>query len=102
MTHTGSRGRWDGSRPLTIGEVLRLPATVDLTTAGRALGFGRTKAYAMLREDRFPCRLVRIGETYRVPTADILALLGIDVASVAAEQRRSKEPTRPAAGDRDA
>lgn len=70
------------SGPLTIREVLELPAMVDVATAGRALGFGRTKAYALARAGGFPCRIVRTGETYRVPTPEILAVLGIDLASV--------------------
>jgi hypothetical protein len=63
--------------PLTIAEVRNLPATVDLTTAARALGFGRTKAYELVRCNEFPCTVHRIGDTYRVPTAELLALLGV-------------------------
>ncbi|WP_329521829.1 hypothetical protein [Spirillospora sp. NBC_01491] len=51
---------------------------VDVVTAGRALGVGRTKSYALARAGDFPCRVLRIGDSYLVPTAGLLALLGLD------------------------
>jgi len=63
-------------RPVTITH-LRSTATVDLMTAARALGLGRTKAYELARRDQFPCRVIRIGDTYRIPTAGLLELLGV-------------------------
>jgi hypothetical protein len=69
--------------PVTIAQ-LRATATVDLMTAAAALGLGRTKAYELARRQEFPCRVIRIGEVYRVPTAGLLQLLG-----VAAEESRS-------------
>jgi hypothetical protein len=62
--------------PITITQ-LRATTTVDLATAARALGLGRTKAYALARHDQFPCRVIRIGDTYRIPTAGLLELLGV-------------------------
>ena len=53
--------------PVTIAQ-LRATATVDLMTAAAALGLGRTKAYELARREQFPCRVIRIGEVYRVPT----------------------------------
>jgi hypothetical protein len=64
---------------LTLDELRALPATIDLPTAARALGLGRTKAYELAKADRFPCRILRIGATYRIPTADLLRYLGIDL-----------------------
>jgi hypothetical protein len=74
--------------PVTIAQ-LRASATVDLMTAARALGLGRTKAYELARRDQFPCRVIRIGETYRIPTAGLLELLG-----VSPEQRPAPAPGR--------
>lgn len=62
--------------PVTIAR-LRAAPTVDLMTAARALGLGRTKAYDLARRQQFPCRVIRIGDTYRVPTAGLLKLLGL-------------------------
>ena len=61
---------------LTIAQ-LRTHPTVDLMTAAKALGLGRTKAYELARRDDFPCRIIRIGDTYRVPTPGLLELLGV-------------------------
>ena len=52
--------------PVTIAQ-LRATPTVDLMTAARALGLGRTKAYDLARRQQFPCPVIRIGDTYRVP-----------------------------------
>jgi hypothetical protein len=73
--------------PITITQ-LRATTTVDLVTAARALGLGRTKAYALARHDQFPCRVIRIGDTYRIPTAGLLELLG-----VTAEEPRGQTST---------
>ena len=64
--------------PVTITQ-LRATTTVDLMTAAAALGLGRTKAYELARRQQFPCRVIRIGEVYRVPTAGLLQLLGVAV-----------------------
>lgn len=64
-------------RGLTPAEIRTLPATIDVTTAGRALGIGRTKAYQLARAGEFPCRLLHLGCTYRVVTADLLTVLGL-------------------------
>ena len=61
--------------PVSIAQ-LRTTATVDLMTAAAALGLGRTRAYELARRDQFPCRLIRIGNTYRIPTPGLLELLG--------------------------
>ncbi|GAA4607778.1 helix-turn-helix domain-containing protein [Actinoallomurus liliacearum] len=62
---------------LSLADISTLPAVVDLVTAGRALGIGRTKSYELARSGQFPCRIIRIGKTYMVPTAELLALLGL-------------------------
>ena len=62
---------------MSISELRQLPAIVDLVTAARALGLGRTKAYELARRGEFPCHLFRIGDTYRVPTAALLKLLEV-------------------------
>lgn len=66
------------TRPLKQDELLQLPAMVDLATAARALGLGRTKAYDLAKQGAFPCPLLRIGTAYRVRTADLLRLVGVE------------------------
>jgi hypothetical protein len=47
-----------GLTGLTVAQVQQLPSVVDLVTAGRALGLGRTKSYQLTRDGQFPCRVV--------------------------------------------
>ena len=62
---------------MTRAELLALPVAVDLTTAARALGLGRSTAYELARHRAFPCRVLQVGSSYRVPTAELLRVLGI-------------------------
>jgi len=62
---------------MTRDELLALPAVVDLRTAARALSIGRTRAFELVRAGDFPVPVLRVGVTYRVPTAPLLELLGI-------------------------
>lgn len=59
-------------------ELLALPTTVSVETAARAIGLGRTRAYELARRGKFPCKVIRIGTSYRVVTADLRRLLGIE------------------------
>jgi hypothetical protein len=53
------------------------PPSVDLMTAAAVLRIGRTKAYDLAKRGEFPVQVIRIGDSYRVPTAALLTLLGI-------------------------
>lgn len=77
------------AKPLTVAEVMALPAVVDIVVAGRAFGLGRTTAYMLARRGEFPCRVVRVGSAYRVPTADLWRELGLESV-----------PTQPAPSSR--
>jgi len=61
---------------MSLAELGELPAVIDLVTAGRALGLGRTKSYELARSGEFPCRILRVGKTYLVPTPELFTLLG--------------------------
>lgn len=63
---------------MTVADVAALPAVVDLMTAAQVLRIGRTTAYALAREDGFPCPLLLVGGEYRVPVVGVLRVLGID------------------------
>ncbi len=54
-----------------------LPPTVDVETAARVLGCSRGLAYALIRRGDFPCRVLRLGRRYVIPTADLRRALGI-------------------------
>ncbi|MFD5874050.1 DNA-binding protein [Streptomyces sp. NPDC060322] len=84
-------------RPLTRDELLKLPAAVDIETAARAFGLGRTTAYTLAKAGQFPCQVIRAGRSYRAVTADILRVLHItpenSEAAAAVTATASSEPT---------
>lgn len=90
-------------------ELLKLPVSVDLVTAGRAFGVGRTKAFELARAGKFPVRVITVGNKYRVPRSAIFEALGVADQSAAAQLPKSKRSTprrvtrraRARAGDAD-
>ena len=78
------------TQALTLAEIAELPAVTGLVTAGRALGLGRTKAYELARAGQFPCPVIRVGSSWLVPSAGLLAVLGLPVPGAQAG------PSRPA------
>jgi hypothetical protein len=70
-----------------------LPPTVDIVTAARVLGCGRTLAYQLAQQGNFPCRVLRVGRRYLVVTADLLAVLGLSGDS--GEQPTGEGTPRP-------
>jgi hypothetical protein len=67
-----------GVRGLTSDELLALPAVIDLDTANRALAIGRSTGYSLAKHGEYPAKVLRIGNAYRVVTADLLRLLGME------------------------
>jgi hypothetical protein len=61
---------------MSPAELRKLPVSVDLTTAGRAFGLGRTKSFELAKAGEFPCRVIKVGIKYRVPRSAILKALG--------------------------
>lgn len=61
---------------LSPAELRSLPSVVDLVTAGRAFGVGRTKSHQLARAGEFPVPVLRLGNSYRVTRADLLRALG--------------------------
>lgn len=62
---------------LTSSELAALPGVLDVITAARVLGIGRTMAYELVRTDQWPTPVLRVGRLVKIPTAPLLALLGI-------------------------
>jgi excisionase family DNA binding protein len=62
---------------MTATEVRSLPAVVDVVTAAEVLGIGRTVAYELVRTNRFPVPVVRVGRQIKIPTAYLIELLGL-------------------------
>lgn len=57
-------------------DLAALPPTLDLITAAHILGIGRTVAYELVRDGRWPTPVIHAGRKIRVPSAPLRALLG--------------------------
>ncbi|MFI6296757.1 hypothetical protein ACIBEJ_34565 [Nonomuraea sp. NPDC050790] len=79
-------------KALSVEEVLALPASVDIKTAGLAIGIGRTKAHELARAGEFPCPVLPVGNQYKVPKAAILAVLRLQQP----EEQTSAQPATSA------
>lgn len=62
---------------MTADEVRALPAVVDLATAARVLGLGRSAAYELVRLGAWPTPVLRLGRLIKVPSAPLVELLGL-------------------------
>ena len=82
---------------LTFDQLYALPTVVDLMTAARALGIGRSKAYRFARDGQFPRRIIRVGIHYHVPTAELFRALG--ATPLVPPPRTSPENTDPPTPD---
>jgi len=59
----------------------QLPPLVDVPTAARVLGIGRTLAYDLINTDRWPTPVLRVGKLIRIPTAGLRRLLDPDTVA---------------------
>ena len=65
-------------------ELVALPAVIDVPTAADVLGVGKTAAYELIRCGAWPTPVFRLGKLIRIPTAPLLALLGVEAATTPA------------------
>lgn len=71
---------------LSPEEVLALPAMPTVQQAFAALNLGSTSGYQLIKDNEFPIEVIRLGRTFRVRRADLLAVLGLpDQATRAAD-----------------
>ncbi|WP_372407473.1 DNA-binding protein [Streptomyces luteireticuli] len=62
---------------MTRDELMSLPVSVDVLTAGRAFGFGRNLTYELIAAGDFPVPVHRFGKGIRrVYTAELQQALG--------------------------
>lgn len=59
----------------------QLPALIDVPTAAAVLGIGRSLAYDLVRTDRWPTPVLRVGKLIRIPTAALRRLLDPDTVA---------------------
>lgn len=54
-----------------------MPDTLSFAAAYTALGIGRSSAYQAAKNDDFPCVIIKVGKVFRVPTAELMSVLGL-------------------------
>jgi hypothetical protein len=68
---------------LRVADLDSLPPTVNIETAAKIIGIGRTLAYELVKDGKFPCRVLHIQGRYIVPTAGLIRLLSAGEEPVA-------------------
>ena len=63
------------ARGLTLREIRKLPATIDVPTAARALGIGRATLYEAIRVGESPVKTISVRHRIVVLTADLIRVL---------------------------
>lgn len=63
---------------MTLGEIRKQAATVDVETAAAALGVGRSTLYEAIRTGQSPVRTITVGRRILVLTADLIRVVGGD------------------------
>lgn len=63
------------SQALTLAQVRKLPAAVDVAVAARAFGISRASAYQSISEGTFPVPVIRVNRRMKVLTADLMRVL---------------------------
>lgn len=66
-----------GGAGLTREYLMALPPTVDLQTANRVLSIGRSTGYGLAKRGEYPCKVLKLGNAYRVVTADLQRLVAL-------------------------
>lgn len=63
------------ARRLTLAQIRKLPATVDVGTAASALGIGRSTLYEAIRVGESPVKTLEVRRRVVVLTADLVRVL---------------------------
>jgi len=62
---------------------------------GRLLGRRRSAILELARRDRLPVRVLRVGRSYRVATAELLRVLGLYETETDAREAQRDQSDRP-------
>jgi predicted DNA-binding transcriptional regulator AlpA len=90
---------------MSTDDLRALPPVLDVPTAGRLLGLGRSAAYDLVLAGAWPTPVLRLGRRLRIPTAPLLALLGLPQiagsrsAMTECDESLDGSPTAPAVSD---
>jgi hypothetical protein len=82
----------------TAERVRALGVKTDLVTACSIIGVSRTRAWEMYHAGELPFPAIRVGRRVVVPTAPVLALLGLANSEPGGPEVDPKSEARPATG----
>jgi hypothetical protein len=87
----GLRLRLSNGWPAWLPDPRVEPTVPVWPVVGRLLGRRRSAILELARQNRLPVRVLRVGRTYRVATAELLGVLGFEVVieATGAEGNRS-------------
>ena len=60
---------------MTRDELDALPPVLDVATAAKVLGIGRSLAYDLVRRGDWPTPVLHVGQLIKIPSAPLVALL---------------------------
>jgi hypothetical protein len=63
-------------RRMTLREIRKLPATIDVATAASALGVGRRTLYEAIKVGNSPVKTLSVQRRIVVLTSDLIRVLG--------------------------
>lgn len=63
---------------MSTEDLQALPPAIKLPDANKLLNLGRSQGYHLAKTDQYPVKVLRVGKGYRVVTAELLKLLGLD------------------------
>ena len=72
---------------MTRDELATHPALLDVPTAAKVLGIGRSLAYDLVRRGEWPTTVLHIGKLIKIPTAPLLFLISQPTAESAVSDR---------------
>lgn len=67
----------DTSHLSGTAELEALPAVISVIAASRILGIGKNQSYELIKQGRYPVRVLQLNGRYRVSKFDLLAFLGV-------------------------
>jgi hypothetical protein len=78
--------RWSptAAPSLTLDQVRKLPAAVDVTTGAQAFGVSRSSMYQAIAQGRCPVQTITVGRRLKILTASLIEVLEGDSGSPAA------------------
>jgi hypothetical protein len=59
-------------------ELDELPPVLDVPTAAKVLGIGRSLAYELVRRGEWPTTVLHVGKLIKIPTEPLVRLLGAE------------------------